>query len=220
MSRWQQDAVDFACEAWAFQWVELFAREPIKASQCIGRLASTLGLDGGGSNLVQVYPEMFFGDGLLVACIIKYMGESPREMLWRHYVERWYDLRDVAVKTPDGNKIFEHTTIVDLPRDLGDAGLEVTKTKAGVSAIYRKAQFLGPGKPMATRIVDRSKPKTRELIERRVRPVKQRLMADRIGISRAEYHSRRDVMKSYVRGALDSGKCLDSKVGHETPAFV
>ena len=97
MSRWQQDAVDFACEAWAYQWVALFGRDPRKASEYLGSLASTLGLvrvmqDGSGSGTVvgQHFPEGFLGTGLLVSVVLKHMPEPDREMIWRHYVDRWY----------------------------------------------------------------------------------------------------------------------------------
>jgi hypothetical protein len=104
MARWEQDAVDFACEAWAYQWVSLYARDPRKASEYVGRLASTLGLvrtmgDGAGATgtVAQVYPEVFLGDGLLVSCVMKSMTERQREWMFVHYVYRWFALRDVEV---------------------------------------------------------------------------------------------------------------------------
>jgi hypothetical protein len=104
LARWEPDKVDFMCDSWAYQWVSLFARDPRKASETVGRLASTLGLvrvmgDGAGSTgtIAQVYPEVFLGDGLLVACLIKTMTERQREWLFVHYVYRWFGLRDVDV---------------------------------------------------------------------------------------------------------------------------
>lgn len=202
MSRWQQDAVDFACEAWAWQWINLFARLPLKSSEMVGRIGSTLELvkvlgdgAGGGGNAVQVYPECFLGDGLVVACALQTMRERDRELLWRHYVDRWYVARVVPVKTPDGREIYEHTTTATH-----------VNPKTGLVQVVR--------------IVDRERPATQVLIDKRVRPMKQQTMALRLGISRAEYHTRRDRMKSYLHGVLDSRKCLDTKVGHETPAVV
>jgi hypothetical protein len=100
MARWQQDSVDFACEAWAYQWVGLFGRDPRKASEYLGRLGSTLGLvrvmqDGAGSSTAvgQQFPEGFLGEGLLVNCVLKHMPAAEREMIWRHYVDRWYVVR-------------------------------------------------------------------------------------------------------------------------------
>jgi hypothetical protein len=170
MSRWQQDAVDFACEAWAYQWVSLFGREPRKASEYLGRLACTLSLvrvlaDGAGSGTVveQHYPEGFLGEGLLVNSVIKRMPEAERELLWRHYVDRWYILRAV-------------------------------RTKSREVAGYEPLRLL--------------------------RPVKQGLIAQRMGISRSEYHRRRDVARSFVRGALAGEKCRDSKVGAREPGIL
>jgi hypothetical protein len=163
MARWQQDAVDFACEAWAYQWVGLFGREPRKASEYLGRLASTLNMvkilqDGASSGTAvgQQFPEGFLGEGLLVNCVLKYMPEGEREIIWRHYVERWYVVRgtlDAAKKT-------------------------VTYEPVRLS-----------------------------------RPMKQGLIAERMGISPAEYYSRRDTAKSFIRGALaGDAVTLDTKV--------
>lgn len=97
MARWKQDPIDFACEAWAYQWCALFARDPRKASEHLGRVGSTLGLvklmgDGASSGTVveQGFPEVFLGDGLMVACAIKYLRDYDRTMLFRHYIDRWY----------------------------------------------------------------------------------------------------------------------------------
>lgn len=198
MARWQQDAVDFACESWAWQWVNLFARLPLKASEQIGRIGSTLDLvkvlrDGAGSGsaiAMQVYPECFLGDGLVVACAMRQMRERDRDILWRHYVDRWFFARVVAVKTADGRRIYQHTTLGEAPHP---------KTKQLVRV----------------RVVDESRPDTQVVIERRERPMKQQEMARRMGISRAEYYTRRDRMKAFMSGLLFGAKCLDTKVGHE-----
>lgn len=152
MSRWRKDAVDFACEAWAFQWIALFGREPRKASEYLGRLGSTLSLvrimqDGAGSGTAvgQQFPEGFLGEGLLVSVVLKHMPASEREMVWRHYVERWYVIRAVP------------------------------------SIVAKVPEF----EPV-----------------RLIRPLKQVTIAERMGISQAEYYSRRDTAKSFIRGAL------------------
>lgn len=101
MARPAQDKADFAAEAWAYQWVCLFARDPRKASEYVGRLNSTLGLvrimaDGAGSTgavVSQHFPEVFLGDGLIVSCLIKRLSDRQREWLFRHYVDRWYVMR-------------------------------------------------------------------------------------------------------------------------------
>lgn len=198
MTAWQSDSVDFACEAWAFQWVELFAREPATASQYLGRLSCTLDLvktlhDGAGASsgtISQAFPEGFLGEGLLVACILQRMEERDREMLWRHYVERWFITRQAPVITPDGK--LRHTQTTLEPRTWAESGITTY-----------------------VRAVDRSKHEKQLVIERRSRPIKQQVMAERMGISRSDYHTRRDRMKSYVRGVLDGQKCLDTKVGYE-----
>lgn len=197
MARWQQDAVDFACEAWAWQWINLFARLPLKASEQLGRIGSTLDLvkvmgDGAGSGgiVMQVYPECFLGDGLVVACAMRQMRERDRDILWRHYVDRWFFARVVAMKTADGRRIFQHTTM----------GIEQHPTTH---------------EPMQVRVVDQDRPDTQVVIERRERPMKQQEMARRMGISRAEYYTRRDRMKAFMSGLLFGAKCLDTKVGHE-----
>ena len=167
MARWEQDATDFACEAWAYQWMSLFGRDPRKASEYLGRLSCTLSLvtllhdgAGGGTLIAQEFPEGFLGDALLVNVVIKLMPESDRETIWRHYVERWYFLRPV----------------------------------------YDKKKQLTGCDPV-----------------RLIRPVKQGVIASRMGVSRAEYHSRRDRAKSFIRGALAGAECLDTKVGARDP---
>lgn len=197
------DAVDLACEAWAYQWVNLFARVPLKASEQLGRVGSTLDLikimhDGAGGSsgfVTQFFPDVFLGDGLVIACALKFMSDRDREILWVHYVDRWYYLRVVAVKTADGHKIYEHTREDWQPHPL-------------------------TGQPRRVRAVDRGRPTTQTLIERRARPIKQGLVAAQLGISRVEYHRRRDRVKTYLRGILDSEKCCYTKVGHEDPVLV
>lgn len=102
MARWQQDAVDFACEAWAWQWVALFGRSPQKSSETLGRLASTLNLhriltadmNSSGAFVEQAFPEVFMGQGLVVACAMReLLHDRAREVIFRHYVDRWYVLK-------------------------------------------------------------------------------------------------------------------------------
>lgn len=101
MARPIQDKADFAAECWAYQWVCLFARDPRKASEYVGRLNSTLGLvrimaDGAasaGAVVNQHFPEVFLGDGLIISCLIKRLTDRQREWLFRHYVDRWYVMR-------------------------------------------------------------------------------------------------------------------------------
>jgi hypothetical protein len=94
------DEVDRFCDAWAYQWVSLFARDPIKASEYLGRQNCTLGSvkqmgDGAGAGTVvaQSFPEVFLGEGLIVSCLTKLMTEGEREILFRHYADRWYATR-------------------------------------------------------------------------------------------------------------------------------
>ena len=184
----QPDAVDYVCEAWAYQWVQLFGNSPARASQYLGRVASTLGLPFAGSgSAVQTFPEGFLGDGLLVANAMEYMREAHREFLYRHYIDRWYYVRRIAQPG-----IFEHTTLQAIVDERSKEPLEVY-------------------------VVDRTRPTERAVIERRSKPMKQQVMAQRMGISRAEYHHRRDAAKAYVAGLIDSGKCLDTKVGAHAP---
>jgi hypothetical protein len=145
MARWHQDDVDVACEAWGFQWVSAFARPPDRASRYIGPLGCTLGRvrelhDGAGSSTDRDrhWPEVFLGQGLLVAIALQAMAEMQRLVIWHHYVGRCYD----QVKW------------VRLPR-----------------------------------------------------PSKQIVVAQRLGISLAEYYHRRDTAKACVRVALT----LDTK---------
>jgi hypothetical protein len=100
MARPVPDAADHLAEVWASQWISLYARDPQKASEYIGRLSCTLGVvkimaDGAasGSAVTQSFPEVFLGDGLLVSCLMKHMPERHREWLFRNYVDRWYVLR-------------------------------------------------------------------------------------------------------------------------------
>lgn len=180
---YQQDPIDYVCEAWAYQWVQLFGNEPTKAAQYLGRVASTLGLPFAGSgSAVQTFPEGFLGDGLLVARSLRFMKEAHREFIWRHYVDRWYYVRLIADRG-----IYEHTTLRTIVDERSKQPLEVYT-------------------------VDRSRPKARAVIERRSRPMKQDVMATRMGISRARYYTRRDAAKAYIAGHLDRGKCLDTKV--------
>lgn len=182
----QPDAVDYVCEAWAHQWVQLFGNDPTRASQYLGRVASTLGLPFAGSGgAVQTFPEGFLGDGLLVACALKTMREVHREILWRHYVDRWYYVRRITEKG-----IFEHTS------------LQAIQHQGATLQVYE---------------VDKTRPTQQLVIEKRSRPMKQQIMAHRMGVSRAEYYHRRDAAKSYLQGVIDAPNCLDTKVGARTP---
>ena len=145
MARWQQDDVDIACEAWAYQWVQHLARAPDRSGRYIGPMSCTLGrvrelADGAASSTDhdRRWPEVFLGTGLVVAVVLKTMPFSQRELVWHHYVGRCYDLTNW---------------------------------------------------------------------ERLRRPLKQHTVANRLGLSLAEYYHRRDVAKACVR----TGLTLDTK---------
>lgn len=98
MARWRQDDVDLACEAWATQWVDNFGRAPDRAGRAIGPLGCTLGRvrelhDGASSSTSRDrhWPEVFLGQGLVVAIALKAMAEMQRLVMWHHYVGRCYD---------------------------------------------------------------------------------------------------------------------------------
>jgi len=98
MARWQQDDVDVAAEAWAYQWVQGFARAPDRAGRFVGPLGCTLGRvrelhDGAASNTEhgRSWPEVFLGHGLVVAITLKCMSLSSVEAVYAHYVLRRYD---------------------------------------------------------------------------------------------------------------------------------
>lgn len=98
MPRWNEDEVDVACTAWAWQWVQHFARSPEIASHHVGPVGSTLGRvrqmgDGAASRTgyTREFPEVFLGQGLLVATTLKTLPASKREIIWQHYVGRCYD---------------------------------------------------------------------------------------------------------------------------------
>jgi hypothetical protein len=107
MARWPEDEVDRACQAWAYQWVQHFARDPDRAARYIGPVGCTLGRvrtmgDGASSTTErggQHFPEVYLGDGLLVAVVLQSMAQSHREVIWAHYVwrvwnpETWAPLR-------------------------------------------------------------------------------------------------------------------------------
>lgn len=146
MARWHEDEVDRACAAWAYQWVQHFARDPDRASRYIGPVGCTLGrvreLHDGASSTTELggqhWPEVYLGDGLLVAVVLQAMSQSHRELIWAHYVWRCWK--------------------VDAWR------------------------------PMS-------------------RPLKQRAIAERLGVSLAEYYARRDAAKAVIRAAMT----LDTK---------
>ena len=97
--RWQADDVDVACEAWAHQWVANFGLPPDRAGRAIGPLGCTLGrvreLHDGASSTTdragQHWPEVFLGQGLVVAVALQAMAEMQRLVVWHHYVGRCYD---------------------------------------------------------------------------------------------------------------------------------
>lgn len=98
MARWQEDEIDVAAEAWAYQWVQHFGRDPDRAARYIGPLGCTLNRvkdygDGAssGTEAGQRWPEVYLGTGLIVAITLKAMSESSRMITWHHYVWRWYD---------------------------------------------------------------------------------------------------------------------------------
>lgn len=161
MARWQQDEVDVAAEAWAFQWVQHFGRDPDRASRYIGPLGCTLGRvrelhDGAASGTEggQQWPEVYLGTGLIVAITLQAMSYGSRQIVWHHYVWRWYD---------DSKWI------------------------------------------------------------RRSRPAKQRVVAEHLGVSLAEYYHRRDTSKACLRVGLNldaqelARVSLDTKLRAPTP---
>lgn len=98
MSRWQEDEVDRACNAWAYQWVRNFANAPQTAGAAIGPLGCTLGrvrelhdaAASTGGRRDEHWPEVFMGEGLLVAIALNAMHELTRQVIHRHYIERWF----------------------------------------------------------------------------------------------------------------------------------
>lgn len=154
MARWHEDDVDRACASWAHQWVEGFGKSPDRASRSVGPLGCTLGRvrelhDGASSNTGRdrAWPEVFLGQGLLVAIALQAMTLGSREIVWAHYVGR----------------VYNPVTWAPLKR-----------------------------------------------------PLKQRLVAERLGVSLAEYYHRRDTAKSCVRTVL----CLDTIVLASTPGLT
>ena len=152
MARWQEDDVDRAAQAWAYQWVQHFGKDPDRASRYIGPLNCTLGRvrelhDGASSNTDhdRSWPEVYVGTGLVVAIALKAMTESSRTLIWYHYVARCWNC---------------------------DTWLPLK------------------------------------------RPMKQRVIADRMGVSLAEYYHRRDTAKACIRTVL----CLDTKSLASTPS--
>lgn len=101
MSRYRgRDDVDNWCDVWAYQWCSLFARDPERAREYLGSLKCTLGRvrelhDGASSSTSRdrPFPEVFLGDGLVVAVALKYMDLTHRELIGAHYLVRLYDLR-------------------------------------------------------------------------------------------------------------------------------
>jgi hypothetical protein len=99
VGRWQADDVDVACESWAHQWVANFGLPPDRAGRAIGPLGCTLGRvrelhDGASSSTEragQHWPEVFLGQGLVVAVALRHMSEMQRLVVEHHYIRRWYD---------------------------------------------------------------------------------------------------------------------------------
>jgi hypothetical protein len=140
MARWHEDDVDRAAQAWAYQWVQHFGKDPDRASRYIGPLGCTLGRvierhDGAASSTDRDrnWPEVYFGTGLMVAIALKAMSESSRTLIWYHYVARCWNC---------------------------DSWLPLK------------------------------------------RPMKQRAVAERMGVSLAEYYHRRDTAKACIRTVL------------------
>ena len=149
MARWHQDDVDVACEAWAYQWVNALAKAPDRAGRFIGPLGCTLGRirelhDGAASNTEhsRSWPEVFLGQGLLVAVALQAMSLSQRELIWVHYVARVYN--------PTTWQPLKH-------------------------------------------------------------PLKQRVVANRIGVSLSDYYRRRDCAKACIRTVLHLEVTPDTK---------
>src|SRR4051812_7753081 len=99
--RFEEDHVDRACHAWAYQWVQAFAQAP-EPGQMIGNLGCTLGRvhelhDGASSSTQrnpQRFPEVFLGEALFVAIALTGMRDITRRMIWFHYVDRWFAWND------------------------------------------------------------------------------------------------------------------------------
>lgn len=152
MARWEQDNVDFACNAWAFQWVGHFMRDPKTAREMFGPVGSTLNLQRiltgdirSGAFVSQQFPEVFMGAGLIVACVLKTLSDRQREVIFRHYVERWWVLK---------------------PRNL----------PSDRTPVYEPFQLY--------------------------RPVKQAIVAERMGVSAARYYALRDEAKRRIEPHL------------------
>lgn len=98
MARWDHDEVDVACGQWASQWCSLYQRDPQQAREYLGALRSTLGSRrdlhacSRTNRLDQHWPEGFLGNGLVVAVALQYADFIERELIYRHYLERRFDV--------------------------------------------------------------------------------------------------------------------------------
>ena len=98
MARWREDDVDVACTIWAHQWVAAFGHAPDRGGRTIGPLNCTLGRvlerhDGAasGTEHARRWPEVFLGQGLVVALALHAMTLSSRQIIAAHYLWRWHD---------------------------------------------------------------------------------------------------------------------------------
>lgn len=152
MPRWVRDDIDDACESWAFQWVQSFGKAPDRASRYIGPLGSTLGRvlqlhDGASSNTTrdQHLPEVFLGQGLIVAIALKAMSERSRELIHRHYVARWYEPGTWARRSRPVKQAI-------IAADLGVSPAEYYRRRDCAKQCIAVVLSLGvPEKPLATR---------------------------------------------------------------------
>jgi hypothetical protein len=123
MARWPQDDVDRACAVWAHQWIKAFGRPPRTASEAIGPLGCTLGRvierhDGAASSTERDrhWPEVFWGDGLVVAITLLAMSELPRRIIGEHYLVRWYTEAGIRRQRPVKQRVIAERLGMSLPR--------------------------------------------------------------------------------------------------------
>ena len=83
------DSVDWACHAWAAQWVANFANGD---GGQVGGMTCTLGaLSPARGPFAQHWPELYGREGLMIARALQLLRPGERLFLFRHYVERWYE---------------------------------------------------------------------------------------------------------------------------------
>ena len=96
MGRRREDAIDVACKAWARQRrLVLGLDEPVKASQYLGAIRSTLGrkrdLPTGARSTKPTggeFPEVYTGDALQVHLAYLKMRPGMKAVLDVHYIAR------------------------------------------------------------------------------------------------------------------------------------